>query len=512
MAKRTSQRTGPPGLLFSLIIIAGATLLANVAGSMTLNWLGSVIYTSTNRELIRQIFSNGSPLVTILIYLLPSVLSIIYLLPIFHVILRRDYDSVSALARRRLLNMPLAAGSIGMIGWLIDAVDFAYLSNNNQTALPLDLIARYLLNDALTAILVFVLSYYLLEFISRKYFIPFFFSRAKLSACQGTITLSIRTRFYIYFFAVTFFPLLLLYSIVLSINAAFPLDQWLFPTTITVFAVLLLGGLLTFLLSRSYQLPLVSMERTAERVQEGDYQVRVEVVSNDEVGSLGEAINDMAAGLQEKEWIKDTFGKVVDPRVRDHLLSGHIALGGEIREVSILFTDIRGFTPTSAQMNPGQVVTWINKYFEQMSQCIVEEGGLVNRYIGDAILAVFGVPLFLDNHAEAATRAALRMRVARDVLNKELVQEGFPSILSGIGIHSGPVLAGNIGSSSRMEYTVIGDTVNVAARVEKLCKDLSHDLILSAAAVAQLGAHFQPWPLGTVDIRGRDEPLNVFGL
>ena len=220
----------------------------------------------------------------------------------------------------------------------------------------------------------------------------------------------------------------------------------------------------------------------------------------------------MALELKEKEFIKDTFGKIVDPRVRDHLLSGNIKLGGELKEATILFIDIRDFTSISEKMQPDKVVVLLNRYFEKMSQCITEENGLVNKYIGDAILAIFGVPIKLDNHSNAAIRAALKMRIERNLLNKELVKEGFPSIQTGIGIHTGEVLAGNIGSTSRMEYTVIGDAVNIASRIEKLCKQFNYDLILSEATVMQLSDIFNPIYLDTVKIRGKEQLIKIFQM
>jgi adenylate cyclase len=218
----------------------------------------------------------------------------------------------------------------------------------------------------------------------------------------------------------------------------------------------------------------------------------------------------MAGGLKEKEYITETFGKVVDPRVRDHLLAGHINLGGQVQEVTILFCDIRGFTPMSEKLAPSQVVELLNLYLERMSRCITAEHGLVNKYIGDAIMAIFGAPLSQADHADAAFRAALKMRTAWAELNADLVAAGLPSIRIGIGIHTGPVVAGNIGSTSRMEYTVIGDTVNVASRIEGLCKELHHDLIITESTAMKLsGQHALP-AAQSVQIRGKEEPMRVY--
>ena len=252
------------------------------------------------------------------------------------------------------------------------------------------------------------------------------------------------------------------------------------------------------------------MKRATGQIQAGDYDVHVAVLSDDEIGRLGEGINEMAVGLKEKEFITETFGKVVDPRVRDHMLAGHINLGGQVQEVTLLFCDIRGFTPMSDKLAPGQVVELLNLYLERMCRCITAEGGLVNKYIGDAIMAIFGAPLAMDDHADAALRAALRMRTAWVELNTDLTAAGLPNIRIGIGIHTGPVVAGNIGSTSRMEYTVIGDTVNVASRIEGLCKELHHDLIITESTAMNLNdRRVLPAPQ-SVPIRGKEEPMRVY--
>ncbi|MCP5497920.1 MAG: adenylate/guanylate cyclase domain-containing protein [Leptospiraceae bacterium] len=269
---------------------------------------------------------------------------------------------------------------------------------------------------------------------------------------------------------------------------------------------------MTILLSKAYSIPIKEMQLITQNVSEGKLDLSIQVKSNDEIGFLGEKINEMTESLREKEFIKDTFGKVVDPIVRDHLLKGNVNLGGEIKVATILFSDIRSFTSLSENMNPGKVVELLNIYFDRMSHCITKEGGLVNKYIGDAILAIFGVPVALQNHAEAAMRAGLMMREERNLLNKELIQMGFPSLHTGIGIHTGEVLSGNIGSKSRMEYTVIGDSVNIASRLEGLCKETGKDLLISGQTESKLSKGFTINFLNKVAIRGKLQEIDVFYL
>ncbi|MBA7536364.1 Adenylate cyclase 1 [subsurface metagenome] len=164
----------------------------------------------------------------------------------------------------------------------------------------------------------------------------------------------------------------------------------------------------------------------------------------------------------------------------------------------------------SEKNSPQIVVHLLNQFFEQMSNCIEKEGGLVNKYIGDAILAVFGAPIELKNHADAAIRAAFAMLEERDRLNKRLESQGYPVIRSGIGIHSGEVLAGNIGSQKRMEYTVIGDVVNVAARVEKLCKHTRRDLLITEATIKKLIENYDLKALSKASVRGKSESIVLY--
>ena len=508
------QSKGLPNLLAAFCLLGGATLLANFIAAASNTILSPLLNIPADLTVLNQIPLNQ--FTTLLSFIVPSVLATIYIFPVFRICFTGKLDASLPLAQRRLLNMPLVLGLIGLSGWLIGMSDILKASLNVNRSVLLN-IAGYLFNNVLTGSVVFVISYYLLEFISRKYFIPGFFPQGKLSECQGTLALSIRARFYIFFFAVGIVPVFFMYRVVRAISVETGMGDRLNTISIVTGVVLLLGGLLTYLISKSYQGPLIEMARSAQRIQASDYAIRIGVVSNDEVGNLGEALNEMAAELKEKEFIKDTFGKVVDPRVRDHLLGGHITLGGEIREAAILYSDIRDFTTISAGMKPDQVVDWLNKYFDRMSQCIADEGGVVNKYVGDAILAVFGVPIGLDKPTAAALRAAYKMRAAKAELNNDLLMAGLPAVHSGIAIHTGPVLAGNIGSKSRMEYTVIGDTVNVAARMEKLCKEFNTDIILSEPSVVEVEVSeyfdlFQIRDLGLVDIRGKEQPIRVFSL
>lgn len=492
------------------VVFMGVALLANFITVMSGNFLNDLVYLEAEQAFYRQNVEGLTTWILPITFAIPSVFILIYLFPL----LKRSSPTgpLENLVKRRLLNAPLIVASIGIMGWVTSILFMFYGMWKNEVMGSLYFFFSGITNPLILGGFCFVLSYYLLEALNRRFFIPKIFPEGQLEKCEGAINLSIRARFFIYFFAVNIFPIAMFLKTIFKMVHDLQVDTSLTPIFVAAGVLMLSGVVLTYLVSGSYQAPLVEMKEATGSIRSGHYEINIRVVSKDELGSLGEGINEMSQGLKEKELIKDTFGKMVDPTVRDHLLQGNIALGGEVQSATILFADIRGFTTLSEKIAPDRLVDLLNRYFERMSQCVTQENGLVNKYIGDAILAVFGAPLKQCNHAQDAVNAALKMRQARDHLNEELIRDGLPSIHNGIGIHSGDVLAGNIGSKSRMEYTVIGDTVNIASRLEGLCKVYQKDMILSEATLAELGTQFDADYLEAVQVRGREQAIKIFSL
>lgn len=258
----------------------------------------------------------------------------------------------------------------------------------------------------------------------------------------------------------------------------------------------------------------MQMKNLATRVRSGDYHQTLPVLSTDEVGHLGDALNNMSRGLLERERMRETFGRAVDPSVRDHLLSGAGALGGTTLEASVLFVDIRGFTTISEHRAPADIVAWLNDYFETVQQAVEAEGGFINKFVGDAALAVFGAPVPTADHALRALGSARRILFAAKNIAP---RPGFPPVHLGIGLATGNVLAGNIGSSRRLEYSVIGDAVNLASRVQNLCKETGQNLLFteelkSRAASLNPNATRDAKAVGEYPIRGRSTPARLWAL
>jgi adenylate cyclase len=187
-----------------------------------------------------------------------------------------------------------------------------------------------------------------------------------------------------------------------------------------------------------------------------------------------------------------------------------VSLGGESLKVTILFTDIRSFTTLSEKMDPQQLVGLLNEYFTEMVGIVMHEDGVVDKYIGDAIMAVFGAPVPKPQDAVNAVRAAVRMRRALFDLNQKLAERGRPGLRTGIGIHTGEVVAGNIGSEKRMEYTVIGDAVNLASRLESNTKDLGVNILISEDTYALTKHVIEVRPMREITVKGRGAPVMTY--
>jgi adenylate cyclase len=237
-------------------------------------------------------------------------------------------------------------------------------------------------------------------------------------------------------------------------------------------------------------------------VQEGDFDVRVPVYDGTQIGQLQLGFNEMVAGLQERERIREAFGTYVDPDVARHVLEEGTDLAGEQVEVTIMFIDIRNFTGFAERTPAPEVVSAINDLFEQIVPIIHADGGRVDKFVGDGLLAVFGAPSRQEDHADHALTVALEI---------ESSVKSHRGLEIGIGLNSGTVVAGNVGGAGRLEFSVIGDAVNVAARVEAATRETG-DTILVAERTVQLlrEQHTELEERRGIELKGKREPVRLF--
>jgi adenylate cyclase len=279
---------------------------------------------------------------------------------------------------------------------------------------------------------------------------------------------------------------------------------------------LLVASLLALGIARGLSHPVRRLAEHTRLIATGDYSARIRLERDDELGRLADAFNDMAAGLAERDRVRDLLDKNVSPEVAAQLLRDGAALGGEEREVTVLFADLRGFTTLSEKLKPPELLALLNRYLDRMSGEIEHRGGVIDKFIGDAIMALFGAPLTQPDSARRAVDAAVAMERSLAALNHELAAENGPPLAVGIGINTARVIAGNIGSHRRLNYSVVGDGVNVAARLQSLTRTSEYrtNIIVSAATRQALGpeARLVPRPLGKVHVKGRAVAVEIFAV
>jgi adenylate cyclase len=304
------------------------------------------------------------------------------------------------------------------------------------------------------------------------------------------------------------------------------MQQRVWSVTAALFGVALgLVALGSWLVARSIRAPLKLMISATTAIASGALDTRVGFARRDEFGVLGSNFDAMADELRERQFIRDTFGRYVSEDVARTLLANreNLSLGGEERLVTILFADLRNYTSIAEVLSPTQMVAMLNTYFGAMNEVLDAHHGCVIEFLGDAILAVFGAPQYLSEHAEQAVNCALAMRQRLDSLNVAWEQTGLaqlwhaagvPRIDMRVGIHTGPVVTGNLGSKTRMKYAVIGDSVNVAARLETLNKELDSSILLSGEVRSRLSQDVAvlTQDRGEIPIKGRSQTVRVFSI
>jgi len=275
--------------------------------------------------------------------------------------------------------------------------------------------------------------------------------------------------------------------------------------------------LLGILLARRITRPITALVHAAEGVAAGDLNHVLPVTTRDEIGALTISFNTMIGGLRERERMHDILGRFVSPTVARLVLSHPLDLSGETKLLTILFTDLRDFTTISEREEPATVIKSLNDYFQIVVDAADRYGGIVNKFGGDSTLVLFGLTDEQDNpegSAESAVRAAIAIRQGLDELNERRCAEGLPSLLAGIGINTGNVVAGLIGTERRMEYTAIGDAVNLSARIQTLNRKLGTEILISEATYAALGtpSWVQIVKQGLRRLKGKSKPVRVYEI
>ena len=434
-------------------------------------------------------------------------------------------EHLLSLARIRAMNAPVIYCVLTVAIWLFAMMLAPFLLTMMAPPVSRGYWLTGLLISFFDGAFITVFTYFLVMAVSRWLFLPKLFPLGHLDAQIGGHSLSIKAQHALVFLAICVLPLLLnisnlaicRYVLIPEANPReFTLesltDQHLVQSAyLSIFAFIMgLGIVLSLAINQRRSLK--SIGEAVEHVHRGDLSQFVQVTSRDELGKLGDGVNEMIIGLRERNRIVEAFNRYVDRTLTKQVLEGELKMGGVQAEVSILFCDIRSYTSLSEGMEPERIVSMLNRYFTRMAESIEDEGGTVNKFIGDGILAVFGAPQTLPDHRDRAIRAALAMYDALAEFNKMQEQDLLPQLRIGIGIHSGLVLAGNIGTPNKIEYTVIGDPVNVAQRLDEVASEKGVPIICSGATLGPYKNRYPHEQLGLIQVRGRLDTIDIYSL
>ncbi|PJA14902.1 MAG: hypothetical protein COX65_04930 [Elusimicrobia bacterium CG_4_10_14_0_2_um_filter_56_8] len=343
----------------------------------------------------------------------------------------------------------------------------------------------------------------------QKYLMEALYSPAELSTLRPGFSLPIYLRISTLIAGFAILPFLLIYTAFVN---RVPWDSFSSELVMMLFisAALLLNGISS--IYSGIQVPLDGLISKMKRVAGGEY-VKTRIYFSDEIANLKAGFNEMVDGLKEREELQDTFGKYLSIEIARELIKNKkVNLGGEDMEAAVMFCDIRNFTPLSEKLAASELVDFLNSYFHYITPPITANKGVINKFMGDAVMAIYTPLLGSEDYAADAVRAALGMRKALAEFNAFKKSPGIVDF--GIGIHAGKLVGGNIGTAFRLEYTFIGDTVNIAARLESRTKDFKTDILVSGPAVerarASLGGRVVFESLGNAALKGKREAVEIY--
>lgn len=319
----------------------------------------------------------------------------------------------------------------------------------------------------------------------------------------------IKTEILVSFFVIGLLPLLILFLFLINeVNGKLLVGDRIY--LLGTFIVVSFGTLACFTFVKELiSVPIENLIIAMSEVENGNLKIRVPISKSNELSLLSSQFNRMLDGLEEKEQIKTEFGKYLSPEVAKEILNSKKNIwDGEEKEISILFTDIEGFTSISEKLETKEIVKLLNEYFTELVKIISKNNGVVNKFIGDSILAIYNAPLNDIYHADNALKTAIEI----SKLNSERVFADLIKIKTRVGINTGKAIIGNLGSTERLEYTVIGDSVNVAQRLEAMNKELGTNILISEKTKDSLTFKFDFTLEKEILVKGRKEAIKVFGI
>lgn len=433
---------------------------------------------------------------------------------------RQEVDNPQALAGR-YLNLPIYVSGTSLLGWLLSGFVFTFMPpafeqlHYGDVRLALrTLFGNYVVGAPTTVAFI----YFVLEWQVRKNILALFPPETLVEVPRAFKT-NVLPKMLLVSFMIGAVPLSIVSFLTLDqisqiqankdhidvFTAQMPLVVvFLFCLAVVTIAVL------SYLMSRSVSEPIRSVSNAMRMIGKGDLNVSIPVVSNDEIGVMAAGFNRMVEGLRERDLIRETFGSYVSQEVAAEILQAPdgVRLRGELRDISILVADLRGFTHLSAQLEPQLVLRIINGYLEKMTEVIVQHAGTIDEIMGDGILVFFGAPREVPDHPRRAVECALTMQRALERLNREHGTQGLPELAMGIGINCGELVVGSIGSEKRRKYGAMGSPINAAYRVE--AQTAGGEILVTPAIYERLHGGLIVHSHRVVILKGFEDPVTLY--
>ena len=498
----------------SLLLVGISPVIANLIGSVF-----NILYNHTQIEPLLsdaqlERFNSCWQAFNVVVYPVAVFLWIsplLWLRPLHRALLKGESVEKEKLlkAQRYVINLPWWILIVAGISWLICIPIFPAALRAMPEYLEFN-VTMHLVTSFVTASLIAVTqSFFVVELVSQRALYPVFFRNENPAHIPGAIPLNLTTRGIMWALSATVSPVVSL-SLLLLIPDATRQTPW-FGVAVGVVAIVF-AMVVVWMFNRLVAVPVRRLKQAAMQVADGNLNVRVNMLRADEFGPLVEQFNLMVEGLREREHLQETFGRHVGKEAAQQILKQDAQLTGVEQVITVMFVDIRNFTEHSSAHSPEEVVAALNVFFRHAVEIVEDHGGMVNKFLGDGFMALFGIGSTGNGHALQAVQAGQAMLCCLNEASQELEQSGWPEFQIGIGINTGPAIVGSIGSPKRQEYTAIGDTVNVASRVESLTKKLGHCLLVTDETRQQLPSELNLETMPPQTVKGKGIELHIFAV
>ncbi len=423
-------------------------------------------------------------------------------------------ESRVARDRRKVINSPWAIVAIGCVGWFLCIPVFLLNLYLRSEPVHPHLVVHLPISFIIAGMIAVSQSLFVSELCSLRLLHPTFFPTGGASRVVGGRSITIASKGLVWAVSAVVCPVISLLLLIVAPQNV----EWIGLFAISVSAVAIAFGLLSaWLMAELITEPVNCLRAAAEQIADGNLNARVDLSRADDFGPLIDQFNQMAGGLREKAHLQETFGQHVgETAAREILKQQHGELGEE-RRITVMFADLRNFTSYSSELPPAEVVEMLNLFFTESVEIVERHGGMVNKFLGDGLMALFGATTAESNHADDAVAAGVEIVACMQRVNDELrcratSAESTAEVAVGIGVHTGDAVVGSIGSARRLEYTAIGDTVNVASRIESLSKRFGVSLLISQATQDARSVKEDARKLPPQRVKGKSEAIIVFAI